>query len=106
MKRIRSLGIACYNQYDEEYFASLKQLTLSFTNQIKDLRSQIVREACITIAYLSQLVGQRLEHFAEQAMSHLINLIQNSAKVMASSGCVAIRFLIEVRVHCVERNLI
>ena len=28
-------------------------------------------------------------------MPHLINLIQNSAKVMASSGIVAIRFLIE-----------
>ena len=29
-------------------------------------------------------------------MPHLINLIQNSAKVMASSGIVAIRFIIEV----------
>jgi hypothetical protein len=29
-------------------------------------------------------------------MPHLINLIQNSAKIMALSGVVAIRFIIEV----------
>jgi hypothetical protein len=50
LKRIRSLAIACANQYDDEFFACLKQLAVSFTLQIKDLRSQIVREACITIA--------------------------------------------------------
>ncbi len=51
LKRLRSLVIACSNQYEEELFASLKQLTVAFTLQIKDLRSQIVREACISIAY-------------------------------------------------------
>ena len=60
------------------------------------MRSEIVREACITIAYLAKLVGQRLERFAEQSMNHLINLLQNSAIVMASCGCVAIRFIIKV----------
>jgi CLIP-associating protein 1/2 len=95
LKRIRSLAIACANQYDDEFFACLKQLAVSFTLQIKDLRSQIVREACITIAYLSQCVGNRLEHFVELSMPHLINLIQNSAKIMALSGVVAIRFIIE-----------
>ena len=54
-----------------------------------------MREACITLAYLSQSIGQRLEIFVELSMTHLINLIQNSAKVMASSGQVAIRFIIE-----------
>jgi CLIP-associating protein 1/2 len=51
LKRLRSLVIVCVNnQYDDEFFAALKQLTAPFTLQIKDLRSQIVREACITIA--------------------------------------------------------
>lgn len=95
LKRIRSIAIATANQYDDEFFVNLKSLQVAFTNQIKDLRSQIVREACITIAYLSQLIGSRLDLFAEYAMPHLINLIQNSAKVMASSGIVAVRFLIE-----------
>ncbi len=96
LKRLRSLAIAAsQNDYDEEFFQALKQLTNSFGLQIKDLRSQIVREACISIAFLSQTIGARLEKFCEDAMSHLINLMQNSAKVMALSGVVAIRFIIE-----------
>lgn len=96
LKRLRSLAIAStQNQYEEEFFVALKQISTSFCLQIKDLRSQIVREACISIAYLSQTIGNRLEHFCEAAMSHLVNLIQNSAKVMALSGVVAIRFIIE-----------
>jgi hypothetical protein len=50
----------------------------------------------IFLSYLSQCVGHRLEHFVELSMPHLINLIQNSAKIMALSGVVAIRFIIEV----------
>lgn len=95
LKRIRSLAIACSSNFEDEFYAALKLISVSFTLQIKDLRSQIVREACITIAYLSQTYRNRLDIFAEQAMTHLINLIQNSAKVMAFSGIVAIRFLIE-----------
>jgi len=95
LKRLRSLAIACMNQYEDEFFNALKQITVAFTLQVKDLRSQIVREACITIAFLSRSLGHRLEIFVEQSMSHLINLIQNSAKVMATSGLVAIRFIIE-----------
>ena len=86
---------ASNNNYDEEFFIALKLITSSFCLQIKDLRSQIVREACITIAFLSQNIGNRLELFCEAALSHLINLIQNSAKVMALSGVVAVRFIIE-----------
>jgi CLIP-associating protein 1/2 len=50
LKRIRSVAIAASNQYDDEFFSTLKQIQVAFTHQIKDLRSQIVREACITIA--------------------------------------------------------
>lgn len=86
---------AINSDYEKEFYIALKQITSSFYLQLKDLRSQIVREACITIAYLSQNFGNRLELFCEAALSHLINLIQNSAKVMALSGVVAIRFIIE-----------
>lgn len=95
LKRLRSLGLATQDQYDDEFFTNVKQLQVAFTHQIKDLRSQIVREACISIAYLSEKIGNRLDVFCEYAMPHLINLIQNSAKVMASSGIVAIRLIIE-----------
>jgi len=53
-----------------------------------------VREACITIAFLSQTLHNKLDHFAESLLPHLVNLIPNSTKVMASSGFVAVRFII------------
>lgn len=52
LKRIRSLAIICQNQYEDEFYASIKLITVSTQLQIKDLRSQIVREACITVAYV------------------------------------------------------
>ena len=48
------------------------------------------------ISYLSQLIGHKLEQFVELSMPHLINLIQNSAKIMAFSGIIAVRFILEV----------
>lgn len=68
---------------------------MAFAIQIKDLRSQIARESCITLAFLSHSFGNRLELFIEQQMANLIVLLQNSAKVMATSGLVALRFVIE-----------
>lgn len=36
-----------------------------------------------------------MDHFAEVLLPSLINLIPNSAKVMATAGIVAIRFVIQ-----------
>lgn len=41
-------------------------------------------------------MGSRFEHLAEVLLPHLINLIPNSAKVMASSGVTCIYFIIQV----------
>ncbi|XP_035227024.1 CLIP-associating protein 2-like isoform X4 [Stegodyphus dumicola] len=92
-KRVRSLLIAGGHEYDE-FYPYLRQLELPFQNCVKDLRSQVVREACITIAYLSQQLGTKLDHFAETLLPSLINLIPNSAKIMSTAGIVAIRFII------------
>lgn len=53
----------------------------------------------LLIRYLSQVYGNRLEIFIEIQMPHLINLIQNSAKIMATSAIIAIRFIIEVTIY-------
>jgi CLIP-associating protein 1/2 len=45
---------------------------------------------------MSQLLGSKFDHFAESQMAHLINLIPNSAKIMATSGIVCIRFILQV----------
>jgi CLIP-associating protein 1/2 len=94
LKKIRSLVITGATKY-EEFFNNLRYLEHSFQTSVKDLRSQVVRETCITIAFLSQRLGIKFNHFAESIFSNLIDLIPNSAKVTASSGLVAIRFILE-----------
>merc|ERR550532_611625 len=91
---MRSLIIAGAAQY-EELFMGLKTLEVAFQVSVKDLRSQVVREACITIAYMSQVLRLKVDRFLEALMQNLINLIPNSAKIMSSSGIVAMRFIIQ-----------
>lgn len=80
MKKVRSLILADATSY-EEFYQGLKQLEFPFQAIIKDLRSQVVREGCITVAYLSTILGSKLDRMAEILMIPLLNLIQNSAKV-------------------------
>ncbi|KAG8195475.1 hypothetical protein JTE90_010784 [Oedothorax gibbosus] len=91
--RLRSLIVAGAPDYDE-FYPFLRLLEQPFQTSIKDLRSQVVREAAITIAYLSQQLGSKLDHFAEALLPCLIILIPNSAKIMSTAGIVAIRFII------------
>ncbi|XP_063217675.1 CLIP-associating protein 1 isoform X4 [Bacillus rossius redtenbacheri] len=93
LKKLRSLLIAGAANF-EELFAHIRLLEIPFQAVIKDLRSQVVREACLTIAFLSEKLRHKLDKFAEAVLPNLINLIQNSAKVMASAGLVTVRFLI------------
>ena len=44
-------------------------------------RSQVVREACLTISFMSQQYQNKMDHFAEAVFYPLINLIPSSAKV-------------------------
>nr|CAH7724241.1 unnamed protein product [Callosobruchus chinensis] len=94
LKRIRSLIVAGALNY-EEFYSALRNLDIPLQGTLKDLRSQVVREACVTISYLSQCLGNKFEKTAEVLLQPLINLIQNSAKVMASSGSIAVRFIIQ-----------
>lgn len=94
VKSIRSVMVAGGMEYDD-FQQSIRSLDVSLITSVKDLRSQIVRETCITLAYLSQRMGSRFEHLAEVLLPHLINLIPNSAKVMASSGVTCIYFIIQ-----------
>ncbi|XP_015709621.1 CLIP-associating protein 2 isoform X27 [Coturnix japonica] len=93
LKKVRSLLVAGAAQYDG-FFQHLRLLDGAFKLSAKDLRSQVVREACITVAHLSTVLGNKFDHGAEAIMPTLFNLVPNSAKVMATSGCAAIRFII------------
>ncbi|XP_036809104.1 CLIP-associating protein 2 isoform X44 [Oncorhynchus mykiss] len=93
MKKIRSLIVAGATEY-ECFFQHLRLLDGAFKLSAKDLRSQVVREACITVAHLSTVLGNKFDHGAEGILPVLFNLIPNCAKVMATSGVSAIRFII------------
>ncbi|EFA05834.1 CLIP-associating protein isoform X6 [Tribolium castaneum] len=94
LKKIRSLILADAMNF-EEFHQGLKQLDIPLQAIIKDLRSQVVREGCITIAYLAQILGSKFDRTAEMLLLPLINLIQNSAKIMSTSGIVTLRFIIQ-----------
>ncbi|XP_062972755.1 CLIP-associating protein 1 [Elgaria multicarinata webbii] len=93
LKKIRSLLMAGAAEYDT-FFQLLRLLDGAFKLSAKDLRSQVVREACITLGHLSSVLGNKFDHGAEAIMPTIFNLIPNSAKVMATSGVVAVRLII------------
>ncbi|MPC42232.1 CLIP-associating protein 2 [Portunus trituberculatus] len=98
LKKIRSLIIAGAASY-EEFYPHLRLLEPAMQLSIKDLRSQVVREACVTVAYMSQELHHKVDHLCETLLPSLIILIPNSAKIMASSGIVTIRFIIQNTHH-------
>ncbi|XP_061903279.1 CLIP-associating protein 2 [Entelurus aequoreus] len=93
LKKIRSLLVAGATTYDC-FYQHLRLLDGAFKLSAKDLRSQVVREACITVAHLSSVLGNKFDHGAEAIVPVLFNLIPNCAKVMSTSGVSAIRIII------------
>ncbi|CAI5656557.1 unnamed protein product [Oreochromis niloticus] len=93
LKKVRSVMLAGATDY-EGFPQQLRLLEASLKLSAKDLRSQVVREACITLGHLSSILGNKFDHAAESVMPTLLNLVPNSAKVMATSGMAAIRLIL------------
>nr|XP_046237715.1 CLIP-associating protein 1-like isoform X8 [Scatophagus argus] len=93
LKKVRSLLLAGAAEFDG-FLQQLRLMEAAFKLSAKDLRSQVVREACITLGHLSSVLGSRFDHAAEATMPILLNLVPNSAKVMATSGVAAIRLIL------------
>ncbi|KAM6958427.1 CLIP-associating protein 1-like [Tautogolabrus adspersus] len=94
LKKVRSLLLAGAAEFDG-FLQQLRLLEAAFKLSAKDLRSQVVREACITLGHLSSVLGSRFDHAAEAIMPILLNLVPNTAKVMATSGMAAIRLILK-----------
>uniref|UniRef100_H3BZD8 Cytoplasmic linker associated protein 1a n=1 Tax=Tetraodon nigroviridis TaxID=99883 RepID=H3BZD8_TETNG len=93
LKKVRSLMLAGAAEF-EGFPQQLRLLEAPLKLSAKDLRSQVVREACITLGHLSSLLGNKFDHAAESVMPTLLNLVPNSAKVMATSGTAVIRLIL------------
>ncbi|XP_051564143.1 CLIP-associating protein 1-like [Myxocyprinus asiaticus] len=93
LKKVRSLVLAGATEH-EGFLQHLRLLESAFKLSAKDLRSQVVREACITLGHLSLVLGNKFDHGAESIMPTLLNLVPNSAKIIATSGVAAIRLIL------------
>ena len=95
MKIFRSLVNSGIADQDDFYSNTLRNLEIPFQSNVCDLRSQVVRETCITIAFLSCRLQQKFSRMAEILLPSLIKLIPNCAKIVSTSALVALRFIIQ-----------
>lgn len=91
LKKIRFLILKDMSMFPQ-YF---KDLSISFLDILKELRSQVIREACITIAFMSKIFKTKLDAFCVYIAQELINLVPNSVKIISSSGTVALKYVIK-----------
>lgn len=95
LKKIRSL-LMLQVQNSPSFAMYLKDsLSMSFLDILKELRSQVIREACITIAYMCKVIKNRLDVFCVHIFQELMNLIQNSAKVISSASIITVKYVIK-----------
>ncbi|GAB0096245.1 CLIP-associating protein [Sergentomyia squamirostris] len=95
LKNIRSLLMLGQQTQTTMFPLYLKDLSIAFLDILKELRSQVIREACITLAYMSKTLRNKLDQFCSYILQELINLMQNSAKVISSAGTIALKCVIK-----------
>ncbi|XP_065094586.1 CLIP-associating protein isoform X2 [Ochlerotatus camptorhynchus] len=94
LKKIRSL-LMINVQNSPTFTQQLKDLSIAFLDILKELRSQVIREGCITLAYMCKVLKNRMDQFVIYILQELINLIQNSAKVISSAGLITLKYVIK-----------
>lgn len=95
LKKIRSLLMLQVHTSPTFAIFLKENLSMSFLDILKELRSQVIREACITIAYMCKVIQNRLDIFCVHIFQELINLIQNSAKVISSASTITVKYVIK-----------
>lgn len=95
LKKFRSLLILQVHNLPMFFPYLRDDFSIAFLDILKELRSQVIREACITIAYMCKIVKNKLDVFCVQIFHELINLIQNSAKVISSASIIALKYVIK-----------
>lgn len=93
LKKLRSL-LMLNAQTNPNFPQQLKDLSIAFLDILKELRSQVIREACITLAYMAKTLRNKLDLFCAYILQEMINLIQNAAKVISSAGTIALKYVI------------
>jgi len=64
----------------------LRYLMVPLQSAVKDLRSQVGREACLTVAYLAFQLGVKADTFVEPMLPTLFTLLVANAKIVSVTG--------------------
>ncbi|CAI4230385.1 unnamed protein product [Auanema sp. JU1783] len=94
LKLLRSIVINGGMDFEEDLLTGLRNLEDALKINVADLRSQVCREACTTLCFLSERFGVKLLPLFVQVLPTCMSLILNSAKVMATSGSQACEFIV------------
>ncbi|KAL6727160.1 hypothetical protein Aduo_009060 [Ancylostoma duodenale] len=95
LKLLRSILINGGMDFESELISGVHCLEDALITSVKDLRSQVCREACITVSFLCEKLETSIVRLCEAILPATIALIQNSAKIMSSSGANACYFIVK-----------
>lgn len=96
LKLIRSVIINSDESIDRRLLISLiNELADALEFSIRDLRSQIVREAAITCSFLFETFGMEVRNVAECVMPAAMAQVAVSTKIMASSAATLTVFIVQ-----------
>ncbi|CAD5216615.1 unnamed protein product [Bursaphelenchus okinawaensis] len=87
-------SIVKYGGLDGKTIAQkLNNIQDELRQSVRSLRSQVARDACITVAYVAQHIGMDFKNQAESLVPDLLKMSGQSTKIMATSGVTALRYI-------------
>uniref|UniRef100_A0A0K0E8U8 TOG domain-containing protein n=1 Tax=Strongyloides stercoralis TaxID=6248 RepID=A0A0K0E8U8_STRER len=100
LKHLRSIVVCEAHLLPEFLDKILPNLEVPLEKAIKDLRSQVVREAAYTIALYCKEMGAKLYRVVDLMFQPAISVVQSSAKVMSTSATILFNYITKyVRHH-------
>lgn len=97
LKLIRSIVINSDESIDKrQLIQSIIELSDALELSIRDLRSQIVREAAVTCSFLFETFGMDVKIIAENVLPAALGQVGVSTKIMASSAATLTVFIVQV----------
>ncbi|EGT33591.1 CBN-CLS-2 protein [Caenorhabditis brenneri] len=79
----------------EQLIGQLIRLTDCLDLSIKDLRSQILKEAAVTCSFLFERYGNEVHQIAERCLPSAFSQLAVSTKIMATSGATLAMFIVQ-----------
>jgi hypothetical protein len=93
LRAIRALVLGGAADYDC-FMPCLHSLKVPFADAIADLRSTLVREACVTVAMLSQTFGNSFAHMAETLIPAILKQLPVTIQVISEASNLSLRALL------------